>query len=151
MINLKKYFLWAFLVLVGVGLTASIFWNLNSLLKIEYSVFPEIKIPQTAQEWIGYYSKIYGNEKYPYKKLKRLSGRVAFCESGFKNVKGRFDNSVGIFQFLKSTFSANCTGDIWSVRDNASCGVRLISEGKIYHWGTRETWWGSFRCWSKEL
>lgn len=101
-------------------------------------------------------------EKYvvEYKADPELSYWIAWCESELKNVPNENGEQYGIgpYQFIKTTWNdltiskhgkaPYCTGDIWNEEDNVRCGVKLISELKIIHWGTAETDWGSFKCWA---
>jgi hypothetical protein len=74
---------------------------------------------------------------------------IARCESDLKNVPNR-NGSIygqGVYQFIPSSWSALCEGDVWDIEDNISCGTRLIGEGQLHHWGTAYTDWGSYQCW----
>lgn len=78
-----------------------------------------------------------------------LALRIAWCESGFKNVANVNGEQygAGIFQFIRSTWEANCDGDVWHERDNIQCAMKLLANGEQSRWGTATTSWGSYQCW----
>ena len=39
--------------------------------------------------------------------------------------------------------------DPFNPNDNEACAVWLLENEGTRHWGTAETWWGSYDCWSK--
>jgi len=78
---------------------------------------------------------------------------IAQCESELQNVPNTNGAMYGqgIYQFIQSTFDVLCEGDVWDIEDNINCGTRLIAEGKLSHWGTAYTDWGSYKCWSPHV
>lgn len=115
--------------------------GLRELNKIEYSLIPPVKIcaETEAECWVKRYARYYNTSPV-------LPLKIAACENGFKNI--RHPNGSGIFAFIQKTWAEECRGDVLNIRNNIQCGVRLISEGKTYHWGTKQTQWGSFTCWN---
>lgn len=65
-----------------------------------------------------------------------LALSIAEWESNFnpKAINPK-SNASGLYQFLPNmTWKRLCTGDIFNPKDNATCAIRLLSEGKINHW-----------------
>lgn len=106
----------------------------ESSIIVTQNKFPEMK----AECWIKYYSRKYNiGWQLPY--------QIAKCENGFKNIKHY--NGSGIFAFIQKTWKQECHGDVLNIRQNVQCGVRLISEDKLHHWGYPGSSFGSYACW----
>jgi len=59
---------------------------------------------------------------------------LAMCESTLDpNAEGKA-GEIGIYQFLPSTFSNYCDGDIFNPNNQIECAAKMISEGLEYHW-----------------
>lgn len=63
--------------------------------------------------------------------------RVARCESGMRpdavSPSGKY---VSLFQFDRPTFNNNCTGDIFSWKDQVVCAKKLYDKGETWRWPT---------------
>jgi len=61
--------------------------------------------------------------------------QVIDCESGWDNTQiGDDGRSIGIAQFLRSTFSENCTGDYYSAKDQLTCLASMWQNGLQKRW-----------------
>lgn len=96
------------------------------------------------EDLIRHYARLYGADE-------NLAVKIAWCESGFDprvcNKQFGCSGGQGVYQFINSTWIKNCEGDVFNPEDNIKCGVKLISQGQLSHWGSAETWWGSWSCW----
>lgn len=87
-----------------------------------------------------------------------LLNRIIECESGWENVPnakyGR-EGGQGVAQLIPSTVklceeALNKTLDPFNEQDALECAVYLLTETEAgkYHWGTPDSWWGSYWCWA---
>jgi hypothetical protein len=53
------------------------------------------------------------------------------CQPEIKNPRS---SATGLYQFLTGTWNKLCEGDRTDAKDNATCAMKLISEGGITHW-----------------
>lgn len=82
----------------------------------------------TVQELITYYSALYDVDY-------DLAYGLAKFESRLNPLaKNPRSSASGVYQFIRSTFKAYCSGDVFDADDNVKCAVRMLSEGKIDHW-----------------
>lgn len=71
-----------------------------------------------------------------------LALSVAQCESGLNpKAKSNLSTATGIYQFIKSTFKANCEGVADDPEYNVKCAIKMISQGKINHWNASRSCW----------
>jgi uncharacterized protein YgiM (DUF1202 family) len=59
---------------------------------------------------------------------------VAACESGFNPGAVGAAGEIGIFQFMRSTYYAYGSGDIWNVTNQANTAAYMFSIGLSYEW-----------------
>lgn len=107
---------------------------------------PRKEAKLTIEQMIEKYAEQYGTDV-------AFSKKVAECESHFRNVPNSegAEYGIGPYQWIRSSWDKMCEGEIWNAEDNIKCGVKTLSEGKISHWGTSETDWGTYHCWSGML
>lgn len=68
---------------------------------------------------------------------------IAKAESNLiPTAKSKTSSASGIFQFIKSTWNENCTGDVFNEDDNIKCAVRMLGEGGENHWNASRHVWG---------
>lgn len=75
---------------------------------------------------------------------------IGYAESHFTNKCNTTSCAYGIgpLQIIQSTFNSfKCAGSVYNADDNIICGVRIMKDGGFGHWGTQDTWWGSYRTW----
>jgi len=71
-----------------------------------------------------------------------LAFKIANCESGLNpTINNKNSSATGIYQFIKSTFKANCEGVADDPEYNISCAIKMISQGKINHWSASRACW----------
>ena len=59
--------------------------------------------------------------------------RIAKCESNYNPIaKNKSSSASGIYQFLNSTWSRSCSGDVFNYKDNISCFMKFYK--KYPHW-----------------
>ena len=91
---------------------------------------------EDVKRLIEYYAK-------EYKIQSDLPMRIAFCESGFRaDARNAHSSATGVYQWINSSFAANCEGEQLNADDNVECGVRIIAEGRIHHWNASKACWG---------
>lgn len=102
--------------------------------------------PPSIEDMIVRYSGEYGAKA-------DLALAIADAESNFENVCNidSCDRGQGIFMFIPSTWESECEGEVMNPEDNIKCGVKLISEGEVNHWGTPMSWWGTYYEWQHLL
>jgi len=90
---------------------------------------------EDVQRLITYYAEQYEIDP-------ALPLRIAYAESGY-NAKAKNPRSTakGVFQWINSSFKANCTGDPLNADDNIECGVRMVAEGRMHHWDSSKQAW----------
>lgn len=81
------------------------------------------------------------------------------CESNFDskvcNQKYGCSSGIGLMQIIPNTLQ-HCSEklgrkiDPYIIQDNLECGAYLLKNEGTYHWGTEDSWWGSWDCWHKE-
>ena len=85
---------------------------------------------------------------------------IKSCESnGNPNVCNKeygCKGGQGLYQIIPSTlrYCEEKLGeklDVFNPQDNERCAYWLAENEGFHHWGTEDTWWGSYRCWSKVL
>lgn len=60
---------------------------------------------------------------------------IARCESGLRpNAYNPSGPYYGLFQFLRSTFTANGGTNIWSASDQANIAAKMLAHGQAYQW-----------------
>lgn len=62
----------------------------------------------------------------------------------------------GHFQIIPSTWLSTCAGvlgltDVFDGNQNIRCGIYILKTRGDGAWGTVDTWWGSYKCWSKKI
>ena len=75
------------------------------------------------------------------------SGNPLACNQQYGCIAG-----MGDFQLIPSTvlYCEEKLGrhiDPFIKEDNHACGMWLLENEGSYHWGTKDTWWGSWKCW----
>lgn len=93
-----------------------------------------------------------------------LAEKIIECESGGnpnacneeygKTEKGYCKAGSGLFQLIPSTIKyckekLNKEIDPFNPEDNRECGMWLLKNEGLRHWGDENTEWGSWACWSK--
>tara|TARA_R100000750_G_C2340149_1_gene93844 strand:+ start:476 stop:931 length:456 start_codon:yes stop_codon:yes gene_type:complete len=79
------------------------------------------------------------------------SGIPTMCNQQFGCIAG-----MGDFQLIPTTVKY-CEEKLgrpinpFIKEDNHACGIWLLENEGTYHWGTEDTWWGSYDCWSKKI
>lgn len=69
-----------------------------------------------------------------------LALALAYVESNFSSTaKNPNSSASGVFQWIKSSWASHCEGDVFDAFDNISCSMRVIGEGKLYHWLNPQT------------
>lgn len=90
--------------------------------------------------------------------LSELAERIIWCESRNNttvcNAEFGCRAGMGLFQLIPSTvkYCEEKLGkkiDPFNAQDNIQCGMWLLENEGTAHWGTSETDWGSWECWSK--
>ncbi len=93
----------------------------------EYTSKIEPPVHRTVKEWVLWQSDIAGLSV-------RDVERVINCESKFNPLaKNRSSTAKGLAQFLDSTWSKNCIGDVYNYKDNARCFIK--------HFENHKSWW----------
>lgn len=91
--------------------------------------------------------KLYIRERAPVHGVDpELAIGIAKCESNFRNVcNERYGcrSGISIFQIVKTTFDEQCEGDVYDVKDNIDCALKMMSRGEYWRWDS------SSKCWSK--
>jgi soluble lytic murein transglycosylase-like protein len=97
---------------------------------------------------VSYIANEYGIDEVCYHAIVR-------CESQYRNVCNfnyGCSGGIGYAQIIKQT-AQHCSKkmgreiDPHNPIDNLECGAWLLKNEGTYHWGTKDTWWGSWKCW----
>lgn len=112
----------------------------------------------TVLWWIRYWSDYYG-----YPDIAKAEAIVS-CEGGFDdpgicnigpNGNRRCTHGQGHFQIIPTTWislqKSISVDNVFDTSDNIQAGIYLLKTGGDTHWGTSETPWGSWHCWSKKI
>ncbi|HDY66246.1 MAG TPA: hypothetical protein ENH85_00490 [Candidatus Scalindua sp.] len=90
--------------------------------------------------------------------LGAIIDKIIHCESGGNpkvcNKEYGCKAGMGLFQLIPSTvkYCEKKLGksiDPFNAEDNYECGVWLLENEGTRHWGTVDTIWGSYNCWSE--
>ena len=82
---------------------------------------------------------------------------IVHCEGGINpticNKQYGCGGGMGHFQFIQRTWNNRCMKeldvvDVFNSSQNIQCGVYILQKYGDSDWGTADTWWGSYQCWS---
>lgn len=82
---------------------------------------------------------------------------IVSCEGGYTpticNKQFGCSGGMGHFQFISRTWRNRCMAeldviDVFDSSQNIQCGVYILQKYGDSDWGTADTWWGSYNCWS---
>lgn len=111
-------------------------WNPFELSRAEYVPTP-VPEPTPPEETIEDIIKLYTTRyNYSYEKAYWLAMEESQLDPEACNGEGT--SACGVYMFIDSTWEEECEGDKIDAHDNVKCAVRLLSEGKEYHWEADE-------------
>ena len=66
----------------------------------------------------------------------RIGYAITEAESDFRNICNTDGCRYGIgpMQIVKSTFTEQCTGDVFNTEDNIRCGMMLVERRELWRW-----------------
>ncbi len=115
--------------------------------QLQQKILTREEIDETIEFWCNHYS--YTNCTKA-KAIVRCEGGInpAICNKQFG-----CNGGMGHFQFIQRTWNNRCMKeldvvDVFDSSQNIQCGVYILQNYGDSDWGTADTWWGSYNCWS---